>query len=117
MPIVRLAFFEGALKPGHERAFFAYAEDRLVPLWTNFPNLLAFRMMPGGASDDGAHPFVLMLEFTYPNRAAMAEALASPLRMKSREVTQGLFEFFDGRIAHIVVEATDFAPPGDRPPV
>ena len=117
MPIVRLAFFEGALKQGHERAFFAYAEDRLVPLWTSFPNLLAFRMMPGGTSDDGAHPFVLMLEFTYSSHAAMAEALASPIRAKSREVTQGLFEFFDGRISHIVVEATDFAPLGDGPPV
>jgi hypothetical protein len=110
MPVVRMAFFEGAFKPGLERAFFDYAHEFLVPLWTSFPGLQSFRMMPGGGSDDGAHAFVLMLEFTYPDHAAMETALASPARMQSREVTKKLFDFFDGRISHIVVEAVDFAP-------
>ena len=110
MAVVRMAFFEGAFKPGAAAAFFAYAHDRLVPLWTAFPGLASFRMMPGGRSDDGAHPFVLMLEFTYSSQEAMDEALASPMRAESREVTKGLFEFFDGRISHIVVEPIDMAP-------
>jgi hypothetical protein len=67
-------------------------------------------MLPGGTSDDGAHPFVLMLEFTYPTWEAMAEALDSPVRMESREVTKGLFDYFDGRISHIICEAVDYSP-------
>jgi hypothetical protein len=110
MSVVRLAFFEGRIKPGQEAAFHAYANERLVPLWTSFPHLISFRMRTGGESDDGAPPYVLILEFTYPTREAMDEALASPTRMKSREVTQGLFEFFDGRIMHIVADAADFTP-------
>jgi hypothetical protein len=51
-----------------------------------------------------------MLEFTYPSRAAMEEALRSPVRMESREVTKGLFEYFDGRISHIICEAEDYDP-------
>lgn len=106
--VVRMAFFEGALKPGREADFHAYARERLVPLWTRFPDLLSFRMRTNGVSDDGAYPFVLILEFTYPSHAAMARALDSPVRAESREVTKGLFEFFDGRISHIVADATDF---------
>ncbi len=110
MAVVRMGLFEGALKPGQEDAFYAYARERLVPLWTRFPNLLAFRMRTRPVSDDGAHPYVLVLEFTYPSLAAMEEALASPVRAESREVTKGLFAFFDGRIAHIVADAEDFEP-------
>lgn len=106
--VVRMAFFEGALKPGREADFHRYAQERLVPLWTRFPELVSFRMRANGASDDGAYPFVLVLEFTYPSRAAMEVALNSPVRAESREVTKGLFEFFDGRISHIVADATDF---------
>ncbi|MCR6644458.1 MAG: hypothetical protein NVV62_08035 [Terricaulis sp.] len=105
--IVRMAFFEGAFKPGQEAAFHAYARERLVPLWTSFPNLEAFRMLPGGVSDDGAHPFVLILEFTYPSHAALEAALNSPARLESREVTKGLFDYFEGRITHIVAPAQD----------
>lgn len=114
MAIVRMAFFEGALKPNQDAAFYAYARETLAPLWTRFPHLLSFRMRTRPSSDDGAHPYVLILEFTYPSRAAMEEALASPVRAESREATKGLFAFFEGRIAHIVAEAADF-PPVQRP--
>ncbi len=110
MAIVRLGFFEGRIKPGQEEAFYAYARDQLVPLWRSFPHLLAFRMRRNASSDDGAPPYALILEFTYPSRAAMEEALASPVRMRSREVTQGLLQHFDGRIVHVVAEADDFSP-------
>jgi hypothetical protein len=106
--VVRMAFFEGALKVGREADFFAYANTNLVPLWTRFPELLSFRMRTNASSDDGAHPFVLILEFTYPSRAAMERALASPIRAESREVTKALFDFFDGRISHIVADVADF---------
>lgn len=110
MAVVRLGFFEGRIKPGQEAAFYAYAREQLVPLWTNFPNLLAFRMRTNASSDDGAPPYALILEFTYPSREAMEVALASPVRMRSREVTQGLMQFFDGRIVHVVADADDFSP-------
>jgi hypothetical protein len=110
MSVVRMAFFEGALKPGREVEFHAYAREKLVPLWTSFPNLRAFRMLTEGTTDDGAYSFVLVLEFAYDSREAMAETMASPIRMQSREVTKGLFEFFDGRISHRVFDAADLSP-------
>jgi hypothetical protein len=108
MSIIRLALFEGRVKPGCDAAFDAYVARELVPLWRSFPNLESFRLMRGCASDDGAPPHALILAFNYPSRAAMEEALASPQRAKSRDVTQGLFAFFDGRISHIVAESTEF---------
>lgn len=113
MSVVRVAFFEGAVKPGRQEAFNAYLRDHLVPLWRSFPNLRGFRMMSGASSDDGAPDYALVLEFTYPSRAAMAEALASDTRARSREVTKGLFEFFDGKISHVVADAFDVEPAPD----
>ena len=45
-----------------------------------------------------------------PDRAAIVEALASAVRFESREVTKGLYEFFDGRIFHVVYEFADYEP-------
>ncbi len=117
MSVVRLGFFEGRIKPGQEPAFYGYARERLVPLWRSFPHLLAFRMSTRVSSDDGAPPYALILEFTYPSREAMDEALASPVRMRSREVTQGLFEYFEGRIVHVVAEADDISPETGAPEI
>ena len=107
MSVVRMAFFEGAFKPGGRDAFYEYARTRLTPLWTRFPGLQQFRMLVGPETDDGAPSLLLVLEFTYPSRAALLAGLASDVRARSREVTQGLFEYFDGRISHIVSDAVD----------
>lgn len=109
MSVVRVAFFQGRVKPGCEAEFDAYLERELAPLWRSFPHLSAFRMMRNCHSDDGAPPHALILSFTYPSHEAMAEALASPTRMRSREVTKGLFAFFEGQISHIVADARDLA--------
>lgn len=109
MSVVRLAFFKGAVKQGCETEFDAYVERELLPLWRSFPQLVSLKLMRNGASDDGAPPYALVLAFTYPSRSAMAEALASPVRMRSREVTKGLFAYFEGEIAHVVVDAEDYA--------
>lgn len=110
MSIVRLAFFEGHFKPGGEPGFYQYAREKLVPLWTAFPQLAAFRMHERVTSDDGAPPYLMVLAFTYPSTQAMTEALASSVRSQSREMTKGLFAYFEGRITHVVAEATDFIP-------
>ncbi len=99
--ITRLAFFEGVIKPGREAEFEAYVVERLVPLWTRFPNVTRVQVMREVSRDEGAPAFPLMLAVTYTDAAGMEEAMVSPVRMESREVTKGLFEFFEGRIFHV----------------
>ncbi len=99
--ITRLAFFEGSIKPGKEKAFETYVLERLVPLWTKFPNAGRVQVLREVSRDEGAPPFAMVLAVSYPDSAGMEEAMVSPVRMESREVTKGLFEFFDGRIFHV----------------
>jgi len=106
----RLAFFEGAIRSGREAAFDAYVNQRLVPLWTRFPKALKVEVLREVEAEDGAHRYPMVLSIAYPNRAAIEQALNSPVRFESREVTKGLFEFFDGRIFHVVYEVADHAP-------
>ena len=98
----RLAFFEGAIKPGCEAAFDAYVNERLIPLWTRFPGALGVEILREVEADDGAHRYPMVLAVGYPDAAAIAVALDSPVRTESREVTKGLSEFFEGRIFHVV---------------
>ena len=106
----RLAFFEGAIRPGREAAFDAYVNQRLVPLWTRFPRALKVEVLREAEAEDGSHRYPMVLCTTYPDRAAIDEALASPVRYESREVTKGLFEFFEGRIFHVIYKVDDHAP-------
>ena len=106
----RLAFFEGAIRPGREAAFDAYVNQRLVPLWTRFPKALRVEVLREVEAEDGSHRYPMVLCIAYPDRKAIEEALASPVRSESREVTKSLFEFFDGRIFHVVYGLGDHAP-------
>lgn len=106
----RLAFFEGAIRPGCEAGFDAYVKQRLVPLWTRFPRALRVEVLREVEAEDGSHRYPMVLCIAYPDRKAIEDALASPVRSESREVTKGLFEFFDGRIFHVVYEVGDHAP-------
>jgi hypothetical protein len=49
-------------------------------------------------ADDGPHSFPMVLLIAYPDRKALNEALASPVRALGREATRGLYEFFVGHI-------------------
>ena len=109
--IKRLAFFEGAIRPGREAEFDAYVTERLVPLWRRFPKAVRVEVLREVEAEDGAHRYPMVLETTYPDRAAIAEALASAVRFESREVTKGLNAFFDGRTFHVVYQVADSAPP------
>jgi len=106
----RLAFFEGAIRSGREAAFDAYVNEKLAPLWTRFPKALTIEVLREVEAEDGSHRYPMVLCTSYPDLAAIEEALASPVRFESREVTKGLFEFFEGRIFHVVYKVDDHAP-------
>jgi len=108
--ITRFALFEGSVKPGKTEAFRTAVKERLVPLWTQFPGNSDVRVMFGEERDEGAPEFPLILAISYPDRTAMAGALESDARDRSREVTGEIVsEFFEGRIHHHVTEANAYA--------
>lgn len=108
--ITRFALFEGSIKTGKVEAFRAAVKAQLVPLWRQFPGNSDVRVMFGEERDEGAPEFPLILAITYPDREAMAGALESEARNKSREVTGEIVtEYFDGRIHHHVTEANEYA--------
>jgi hypothetical protein len=55
-------------------------------------------------ADESPRPYPILLQISYPDRAALDEALASPIRAASRDGTQRLSDHFDGRIFHTIYE-------------
>jgi antibiotic biosynthesis monooxygenase (ABM) superfamily enzyme len=110
---IRCAFFSGRAKPGREAEFTAYVREKLVPLWTRFPGAEEVRVLRQDESDSDAQRYEMVLAIRYPSREAIEEALASPVRFESREVTKGLVEIFDGSIFHTVFKADEFTLPTD----
>jgi len=108
----RLAFFEGAIRAGREAEFDAYIQERLVPLWTQFPGATRVEILREVEAEDGSHRYPLVLQTTYPSRAAIEGALASTVRFESREMTKGLLAMFDGRVFHVVYGLDDHATSG-----
>ena len=107
--ITRFALFEGQLKPGTTEAFRAAVTALLVPLWRQFPGNTDVRVSFGCERDEGAPEFPLMLAISYPDRAALDQALTSPFRAQSRDVTaQIVAQYFEGRIHHHVTEAQEY---------
>lgn len=107
--ITRYALFEGRIKPDMTDAFRKAVTDRLVPLWTQFPGNTDVRVMFGEDRDAGAPEFPLILAITYPDTETMETALTSDARNQSKDVTgQVVGEFFEGRIHHHVMAATEY---------
>jgi hypothetical protein len=107
--ITRYALFEGSIRNGQVDAFRAAVTAELLPLWKQFPGASSVRLSFSEARDEGAPEFPLILAVSYPNEAAMQQALASPIRAQSRTVTESVVaRFFDGRIHHHVTTATDY---------
>jgi hypothetical protein len=106
---IRCAFFRGRAKPGCEDRFTAYVNERLVPLWTRFPGAEEVRVLRQEEADVAEPHFEMVLQIRYPSRAAIEAALASDVRLESREVTKGLLEFFEGDIFHTVFRADHHA--------
>jgi hypothetical protein len=110
---IRCAFFRGQIKPGMEQAFTEFVRRRLVPLWTRFPGAEEVRVLRQEQSDPGAPRFEMVLAIRYPSREAIERALASDVRMKSRDVTQEMMSMFEGDIFHTVFRADEYALPTD----
>jgi hypothetical protein len=107
--LTRLAIFEGSVREGQEEAFRAYVDQRLVPLWRKFEGAAEVRVLFALERDGRAREIPLILAITYPDREAMARALASPARYESRDLLPELFErFFDGALHHHLMEAQCF---------
>ncbi|WP_028033819.1 hypothetical protein [Chelativorans sp. J32] len=102
--IIRQAFFEGSIHPGHEGAFKSYVAEKLLPLWRQFPGVKEVRVLYNTERDDGAPSYPMVLSTMYESREALAAALASPVRYESREITEGLLRMFDGHIHHHVFD-------------
>lgn len=108
--LTRLAIFEGSVREGQAEAFRAYVNEKLVPLWRQFDGAREVRVLFGEERDAAAPEIPLILAITYPDREAMARALASKARYESRDLLPELFErFFDGRMHHHVMAARIFA--------
>ncbi|MEJ6395864.1 hypothetical protein V8J82_21575 [Gymnodinialimonas sp. 2305UL16-5] len=107
--ITRFALFEGHIHDGQTDAFRQAVQDRLVPLWTQFPGQTGVRVMFSDDRDAGAPEFPLILAISYPDMETMTAALDSPARSQSRDVTGEIVDrFFDGRIHHHVTSAHEF---------
>ena len=102
--LIRCAFFEGHVKPGHEEAFALFVKNRLVPLWTKFPGAQEVRVLRQAESDTEEPHYPMVLQIRYPNSAAIEKALKSDVRNQSRAETVELVKMFDGRIFHTVFE-------------
>lgn len=102
--ITRTAIFEGRVKPGCEEVFFATINERLAPLWRQFPHAHNVRLLRISTADADARPIAMIQQIDYPSLAALEEAIASPIRAQARAITLELMKMFDGRFYHVVSE-------------
>lgn len=107
--ITRFAEFEEQAHLRHKKVCRAAVKERLVTLWTQFPDNAGERVMFGEEKDVGAPENPLILAISYPDWAAMTAALDSPVRRRSKDVTGEIVaEHFDDRIHNHVTELNDF---------
>ncbi len=103
--ITRFALFEGHINPGEMEAFRAAILAEVLPHWESFPSVLAVRVCFANERDEGAPEIPLVLAISYPDRAAVDIALASPQRALAKAATEAVMErHFHGRIHHHITE-------------
>ncbi|PRD44761.1 hypothetical protein C5748_05035 [Phyllobacterium phragmitis] len=100
----RSAIFEGVIHKGREEEFFHLVEERLLPVWKRMPNAQAVRVMRMLDTDPGSPPIAMVQEIDYPSLEAVNEALASPVRLEGRAITDDMMGMFDGRFYHVVYQ-------------
>jgi hypothetical protein len=110
---IRCAFFSGKVKPGFEAAFNNYIRKELVPLWTRFPGAQEVRVLRQIESDVNDPRLEMVLSVRYPSRESIDIALASEVRLKSREVSVALIDMFDGTVFHTIFSADEYGLPTD----
>ena len=110
--ITRYALFEGSIHEDQVDAFRAAILAEVLPHWKSFPGVLAVRVCFANERDEGAPELPLVLAISYPNRAAVDVALASPQRAAAKAATDAvLARFFEGRIHHHITQAHDWIQP------
>lgn len=110
---IRCAFFRGTVKPGMEEAFTQYIRKELVPLWTRFPGAQEVRVLRQSESDVDDPHLALVLSVRFPTRESIDVALASEVRMQSKEVSKALIAMFDGTVFHTIFKADEYGLPTD----
>ena len=106
--ITRYALFEGQIHNGKTQAFRSAVLAEVLPHWKAFPGVLAVRVCFSNERDEGAPELPLILAISYPNRAAVDIALASPERAAAKAATESvLARYFQGRVHHHITEAFD----------
>jgi len=105
--LIRYAEFVGHIHEGKEGDFFRFVAEVLTPLWTKFDGAVKVAVCQELERDKSAPEIPLVLAISYPDRAALDQAMACDARFKSREETQHLLEMFDGTVYHRVTEAVE----------
>ena len=114
--LTRTAIYEGTIKSGQEDEFFHQVENRLDPIWRQFPHVQAVRVQRVLSADADAPPIAMVMEMDFTSEAAMQESLASPIRETSHAATLEVMRLFDGRFYHLVTQADIFtAAEGETP--
>lgn len=107
--ITRYALFEGTVRDGRVAEFRQAVQEKILPIWKQFPGAVEVRVTFSDDRDEGAPEFPLILAISYPDMAAMNAALDSVPRAESKAATMEVVtEFFDGTIHHHVTEAHVF---------
>jgi hypothetical protein len=102
--LTRCAYFEGQVHEGKAELFDRFVDERLMPLWRQFPGATDVRVLRDVSADPHAPPLRMVLEVDYPDMATIESALASPVRAEAKEETEKLMTMFDGRIYHVIFE-------------
>ena len=106
--ITRFALFEGHIHAGQTEAFRAAILREVLPHWQSFPDVLAVRVCFENERDEGAPEMPLILAISYPNRAAVDTALASPQRAAAKAATDAILEkYFVGRVHHHITDVVE----------
>ena len=106
--ITRYAMFEGQIHPGQTEAFRAAILADVLPHWQSLHDVLSVRVCFENERDEGAPEMPLILAISYPNRAAVDTALASPQRAAAKAATESVRErYFTGRIHHHITQAVE----------
>jgi hypothetical protein len=104
--MTRYAFFEGQITAGETDNFRAAVLAEILPHWKSFPGIVSVKVCFENERDEGAPEMPLILAITYPNRASIDVALASPQRALAVAATGSvLTRFFQGRVHHHITEA------------
>jgi hypothetical protein len=106
--ITRFAMFEGTISPGKTEAFRTAIIEEVLPHWKSFPGVLAVRVCFSNERDEGAPELPLILAITYPDRAAVDVALASPERALAKAATESVIaRYFQGKLHHHITASND----------